>query len=178
MSAIDDITASLPIDQLAAELGERPEDVRSAVAVALPALLQGLGANAQDPGGAASLTAAVQQHQDGLADGPVDLGQVNVADGERITRHVFGDNTDQVVSALGGVGGSGGLIGKLLPILAPIVLSYLAKQMGSGGGGGVLESILGQILGGAAQGSGGGSAGMGSMLDDLLGGLLGGGTRA
>lgn len=183
MSAVDEILASLPIDQLAASLGESPAAVEQAAYAALPALLGGLEANAQDPAGEASLAQAVSQHDAGLASGTVDLSRVDVADGQKITRHIFGAQEDQVVHQLGGVGGSSGLVGKLLPILAPIVLSYLAKQMQSqqgDGGGGVLGGILSQILAGAAQGAGGRSSAapdMGSILGDLLGGLLGGGRR-
>ncbi|MEZ5093827.1 DUF937 domain-containing protein [Nocardioides sp.] len=157
MSAVDEILASLPLDQLAASLGESPAAVEQAAAVALPALLGGLEANAKDPAGEASLARALAQHDGSLASGTVDLGQVDVADGDKIARHIFGAQHDQVVRQLGGVGGSSGLVSKLLPILAPIVLSYLAKQAGAKDGalgGGVLGGILSQILTGAAQGSG------------------------
>lgn len=183
MSALDEITATLPIDQLAAQLGEDPAAVQQAVSVALPALLHGLEANAADPAGEASLAAALAQHDNDLASGPVDLGAVDVTDGEKIVGHIFGANTDAVVNQLGGVGGSSSLVRKLIPILAPIVLSYLAKQFGQKGGaaagGGLLGGILSQILAGAAQGSGSSSSagGLGSIFGDLLGGLLGGGRR-
>ncbi len=185
-SAVDDIVASLPLEQIAASLGEDPAAVEQAAYAALPALLGGLEANAQDPRGEASLAEALLQHDNDLADGPVDLSRIDVADGERITRHIFGDQQDQVVRQLGGVGGSSGLVAKLLPILAPIVLSYLAKQVGGkdgAAGGGILGTILSEILNGAAQGSGSRSSGsaagsdFGSILGDLLGGLLGGGRR-
>ena len=183
MSAVDEILAALPLDQLAASLGESPAAVEQAAAVALPALLGGLEANAKDPAAEASLARALAHHDGSLASGTVDLGQVDVADGDKIARHIFGAQHDQVVRQLGGVGGSSGLVSKLLPILAPIVLSYLAKQAGAKDGalgGGVLGGILSQILTGAAQGSGSSrSAGhdLGSILGDLLGGLLGGGRR-
>lgn len=187
MAAYDDIAARLPIDQIAAQLGEDPAEVERAVHTILPALLGGLQANAADPGGAASLVHALGQHADGLpSEGTVDLSQVDTADGAKIARHVFGDHTDQVINQLGGAsGGNSGLVSKLMPLLAPIVLAYLGKQMGQGGGsaagGGVLGSILGSILSGAASGAGGGS-GSGSSsggidIGDILGGLLGGGTR-
>jgi hypothetical protein len=178
MTAYDEIAAQLPIQQLADQVGADPSEVERAVHTILPALLGGLQANAADPGGAASLAAALGQHEGDLsADGTIDLSQVDPDDGAKITHHVFGDQTDQVISQLGGVGGGSGLVAKLLPLLAPIVLAYLAKQMGksggSGAGGGVLGDILGQVLSGAASGSGGGNIDLG----DILGGLLGGGTR-
>lgn len=184
MADINELISTLPIDQIAARLGEDPDAVRRAVDVALPALLGGLEANAQDPGGEASLAEAVGQHTNDVATPPVDLDDVDVNEGQRIASHIFGANQDQVVNQLGTTGVSSGLVAKLIPILAPIVLSYLAKQVGGrsgAAGGGVLGSILSSILGGAASGAGTpSSAGTsaGSILTDLLGGLLGGGRKA
>ena len=186
MADLDDLRTSLPIDQIAAQLGEDPDDVRRAVDVALPALLGGLQANAQDPGGEASLAEALGQHDAQVATPPVDLADVDEQDGQRITAHIFGAQQHQVVQKLGSTGADSALVQKLLPILAPIVLSYLAKQVGAKGGaagGGVLGTILSTILAGAAQGSGGtsrpssDSGGLGGVLGDLLGGLLGGGRK-
>ena len=187
MTDLDELRASLPIDQIAARLGEDPDAVRRAVDVALPALVGGLQANAQDPGGEASLVEALGQHDTRVATPPVDLADVDEEDGQRMTAHIFGAQQDQVVQQRGSTGAGRGLVQKLLPILAPIVLSYLAKQMGAKGGaaagGGVLGSILSSILGGAAQGAGGSSrssssGGLSDVLGDLLGGLLGGGRKA
>ena len=190
MTAYDDIASRLPIQQLADQVGADPAEVERAVHTILPALLGGLQANAADPGGAASLAAALGNHDNGLADGTVDLSKVDTEDGAKITRHVFGDQVDQVVNQLGGVGGGSGLVSKLLPLLAPIVLAYVAKQVGqvgqvgqggsSGAGGGVLGGILSQILSGATGATGGSGAGnidVGSVLGGVLGGLLGGGTK-
>ena len=111
----------------------------------------------------------------------MNLDDVDTDDGEKIVSHVFGSNSDQVAQTLGGnLGGAGGdLVKRLLPILAPIVLSYLTERLRGGGqdqaaGGGGLQDILGSILGGMS-GTGSGSSG-GSVMD-VLGGLLGGGRR-
>lgn len=186
MSAVDDILSQVPIDQLAQQVGADEATTRAGVEQAVPALLHGLQANAQDPGGESSLLEALGQHQ---GDAPA-IDQVDPAEGDNIVSHIFGGNKDAVVNQLGGIGGAGGsgLIQKLLPLLAPIVLSYISNKVLKGGGGG-----LGDILGGnqqqtpaptpapAPQGqaapapapaqeqqSGGG-------LADILGGLLGGG---
>ncbi len=175
MAAVDDILQNLPIDQLAQELGADPQEVQQAAQSALPALLGGLQANAQDPAGASSIVEALGQHDDDLVRGGVDLGQVDQADGEKIASHIFGSNEEQVYSALGSSGAGGGLIRRLIPILAPIVLSYIANRVLKGGGGG-----LGG--GGAAtpapadNTAQGGPGSLDSMLQDVLGGALGGGT--
>ncbi len=171
MSAIDEIMQQIPLGQLARQLGTDEQTAGAAVQQALPALLGGMQANAADPAGAASLENAVTQHSAGLIDGGVDLDQVDPDDGRKIVANVFGDQTDQVAQTLGGSlgGGQSDLVKRLLPLLAPIVMSYLAKRMGGGraGSGGVLGSVLGSVLGGGSTTSSGG-------IGDLLGGLLGG----
>jgi hypothetical protein len=198
MSTIDDLLNQLPIDQIASRLGVDPKTAQTAVEHALPALLGGLHANAQNPGSAAALGNALSNHDPNLLDNGVDLDQVDTKDGSKIVGHVFGGTQGQVASQLGGVSGlSSGLIAKLLPMLAPIVMAYLAKQFfgghGSGskaastgtnlapaddsGSGGGLTDILGGMLGGGGAGGRAGGLDLGSILGSL-GGLLGGGTRA
>ncbi|MFD4182397.1 DUF937 domain-containing protein [Rhodococcus sp. NPDC058514] len=201
MASLDDLLSQIPISQIAAKLGVDEQTATAAVKTAIPTLVGGLEANAQDPAGAASLENALAQHADpALLTGGVDIDQVDQADGEKIVNNVFGDNTNQVISALGGTGGAGGsnLVGKLLPILAPIVLAFVAKQFSGGGAaapaqaqasGGGIGDLLGGLLGGGGQSAGGlgnvlgsllgGASGGGAAggLGDLLGGLLGGGRK-
>ncbi|MDO5677384.1 MAG: DUF937 domain-containing protein [Propionibacteriaceae bacterium] len=163
-----EILNSLPMDQIAAQVGEPQAEVESAVRNALPALLMGMGANAQDPAGEASLASALRQHDPSLLDGGIDLSAIDLEDGRKISHHIFGANEDAVMNQLGGLGGGGGLIQKLMPILAPIVMAWLAgKLMGTDerqgqpqqappqapqgrSGGGILGDILGQVLGGGS----------------------------
>ncbi|MFD6455218.1 MULTISPECIES: DUF937 domain-containing protein [unclassified Nocardia] len=196
MTSFDDLLSQVPIAQIADQLGVDQATATTAVQAALPTLLGGLQANAAQPQGAASLLGALDNHG-GLVDGEgaVDLQQVDVGDGEKIVDNVFGDEKNTVISALGAGGGTGGndLIGKLLPILAPIVLAYVAKQLTGGGGaaapapqqtqasGGGLGDLLGGLLGGSSNTGGlGGMIGdalsknAGGALGSVLGGLLGG----
>jgi hypothetical protein len=189
MAGLDDIIDNLPIGDIAKKLGVDEATARKAIDDALPALVAGMGANATDPAGAASLEKAVVTHDPKLVEGGVNLDDVDEADGRKIVRNVFGGNTDQVVGALDKKEGGGDLIAKLLPILAPIVLSFLAQQFqkkqapkpsatpsqapASSGGG--ITDVLGGLLGGGS-GSGGSGGGSGGGLGDLLGGLLGGGS--
>ncbi|MFL5909994.1 MAG: DUF937 domain-containing protein [Gaiellaceae bacterium] len=181
MTIIDELLTQIPMGQLASQLGVDEQTAEQATRQALPALLSGMHANAQDPAGARSLAEAVGQHDNTLLDGGVDVNQVDTADGEKIVGHVFGDSRSQVINQLGGgLGGAGGsaLIGKLLPLLAPIVMSYLARRLTQTGAGTPASSsttpnaglgdVLGGLLGGAGQTGG---------LGDLLGGLLGKGRR-
>jgi hypothetical protein len=201
MSEIDEILNQVPMDQVAAALGVDQSQAEEATRTAIPALLGGMQANAADPAGAASLTSAVAQH-DTSALG-ADLDQIDTHDGQRIVQNVFGDQTSDVVARLGGAtpGAGSGLIQKLLPILAPIVMAYLAKKLqgagagsttaatddpmgglggmggmlgGSGGAGaGGLGDVLGSVLGGGAAGGAGGGA-QGGGIGDILGQVLGG----
>jgi hypothetical protein len=197
MSAVDDIIAQLPMADLAGQVGSDQQTTESAVRQVLPALLGGLHANAQDPAGAASLAGALGQHSPDLVEGGVDLGQVDPAEGSKIVSNIFGGQSEQVAQTLGGsLGGQHDLVQRLLPLLAPIVLSYLTQRLGGQGqaaaGGGGLADVLGGLLGGQAQGAGAGAGGLGGLLGgmlgggqggssgglgDVLGGLLGGGRR-
>ena len=192
MSAVDEILTDIPMDQLASLLGVDEATAEQATRQAIPALLGGMQANAEDPAGAASLAGALGDHPSDLIDGGVDLDQVDADDGEKIVGNVFGTNQDQVAQTLGGnLGGQGGLIKQLLPILAPIVLAYLSKRlMGQGQGGSQndpfggttgssnpLNDMLNSMLGGrAAAGGSAGQSAAGSILD-MLGGMLGAGRR-
>lgn len=189
MSDLNDLFAQLPIDKIAAMLGVDEQTAKEAVSAAVPALVGGMEANAQDEAGAASLQQALSQHEDRIGEGLIDLDGIDTDDGDKIVGHVFGDNRDQVAQQLGGMSGalSSGLIRKLLPMLAPIVMGYIAKRMrGGGGGGGQAQAQaggggLGDILGGLLRGGGGGGGGGGMLggggILDMLGGLLGGGRR-
>ena len=185
MNATDEILADIPLTQLAAQLGVDEATAEAATRQAIPALLGGLQANAEDPAGAASLAGALGNHPSDLVDGGVNLDDVDTDDGEKIVGNIFGPNTTDVAQTLGGnLGQQSGLIQKLLPILAPIVLAYISKRLtgggqqsaGQGGTGDMLTDLLGSILGGGRSQGSQPAGGAGSILD-MLGGLLGGGRR-
>jgi hypothetical protein len=175
MGAVDDILADIPMHQLAAQLGVDEATAEQATRQAIPVLLGGMQANAEDPAGARSLAGALGAHPSNLIDGGVNLDEVDTNDGERIVGNIFGPNQDQVAQTLGGsLGGSGqvgGLIQRLLPILAPIVLAYLSKRLMGQGQGASSQDPLGSILGGGATGSS-------NPLNDMLSSMLGGGAPA
>lgn len=200
MDNLDDLLAMIPMDQIAGRLGVDPAQADGLVRKALPTLVGGMRANAEDPGGASSLLTALGGNDGSIVDGGIDLDQVDEADGQKILGHVFGANQGAVTQQLGGLGGGEGMMAKLLPLLAPIVLGWLAKQLtgsddsplgdllGSDSGLGELGGLGGLLGGGSGEGSGGLSDLLGGLLqgeldgdtelDSVLGGLLGGGTRA
>ncbi|MFZ2528579.1 MAG: DUF937 domain-containing protein [Rhodococcus sp. (in: high G+C Gram-positive bacteria)] len=187
MATLDDLLSQIPVAQIAERLDVDQQTAETAVRAALPTLVGGLDANAQDPAGAASLLSALNNHSSALVDGGVNLAEVDTDDGNKIVSNVFGTNKDQVISTLGGVNGGGGndLVAQLLPILAPIVLSFVVKQLTGGGQGtatatasaptqGGLGDLLGGLLGGSG-GAGGAGGALGNVLGSVLGGNAGGG---
>jgi len=187
MSDLDGLLKQIPIDQIAAKLGVDHDVAEEAVAKVLPTIVAGLSANSKDKAGAASLEKALAKHETRK---PTSVDQIDTADGEKIVRNVFGANKDKVVSAVSSTAkADDSIIAKILPIVAPIVLSWLASQFfnkkktdasgsskgsgsGSGSGSGGIGDILGGLLGSATGGKGGGD-----VLGGLLGGLLGGGKK-
>ncbi|WP_019201389.1 DUF937 domain-containing protein [Tsukamurella sp. 1534] len=172
MSDLDDLIQSIPIADIAAQLGVAPEVASEAVNQTVPTLLAGL--QAQDTTQAPTELAAAAD------DG----------DGEQIVSSLFGDKTDDVAAAAAAPLSSNvtnDLVKQLLPILAPIVIAFVMKKLTGGqgapqqeqapqqqapepqGGGDLLGGILGGMLGGGKAGSGNPT---GDVLGSILGGLL------
>lgn len=175
MSATDEILAGIDPRQLAAALGTDEATAMNAAAAAIPTLIGSLQANATSTEGSEGLLNALGQHAGGYGEA-VDLDQVDTADGQKIVAHALADDP-QRLQAVSGLGGD--LLSKLLPLLAPIVMSYLARKLGMGGSNpqqGGSGNILGDLLGGLLGGAGGSTAGGG--LGDILGQILGGGQAA
>jgi len=186
MAGLDELFNQIPTQEIADKLGVDEGEVNSAVKTLVPALVGGIHQNVQsDDIDSSKLESDVaQQGASGLLDGGVSVDQVDANQGDQYVARIFGGNdSTAVASALAGGGaGNSDLIKKLLPILAPIVLAYIGKQLtknsapaepqaqSSGGGG--LGDVLGGILGGA--GGGGGNNPLGSILGSVLGGNQGG----
>lgn len=176
--AVEEILDFIPIDQLASELGVDQATAVTAARQATASLLGGVTVNAQDE--AESVATALDQHtsSDLFGFGGIDLEQVDTADGAKIVQHIFGSQAPAVSQAIGSRSQADtGIIAKLLPILAPIVMAYLAKRVASSspsttaeGPGSILGDLLGGVLGGGGSGGGG--------LADVLGSILGGTTAA
>ncbi len=189
MAGLDDLFAQIPVQDIASKLGADQGEVNNAIQTLVPALVGGLAQNvqAEDIDSSELESAVAKQGASGLLDGGVSVDQVDAKQGDQFVAKIFGGNdSNAVASALAGTGaGSSGLIQKLLPILAPIVLAYIGKQLtqkSAAPAGGATQAqaapsggvgdVLGSILGGA--GGGGGSNPLGSILGSVLGGQQGG----
>jgi hypothetical protein len=190
MAGLDDLLAQIPTSEIADKLGADKGEVDSAIQTLVPVLLSGLQHNSQDPEHASKIESAASSHAaQGLLDAGGGVDQLSESDGHQAIAALFGGNdTDQVAAALASGGaGSSDLLKRLLPVLLPMVLAYVGKQLTARGGqttaaqgGGGLGDILGSILGGgSADKSLGGVlgsvlGGKGGALGDILGSLLGG----
>ncbi|KUH80418.1 MULTISPECIES: DUF937 domain-containing protein [unclassified Mycobacterium] len=204
MAGLDELFAQIPVQDIAKKVGADEGEVNNAIRTLVPALVGGVAENVQaneiDSGDLES--AVAQEGSSDLLDGGVNVDAVDANRGDQYVAKIFGGNdSNAVASALAGGGASNSdLIQKLLPILAPIVLAYIGKQLSGGTtpaqpqaqepaaqSGGGLGDVLGSILGGAGGAGGGnnplgsilgsvlgGGGGKGGGLGDILGGLLGG----
>ena len=188
MAGLDDLFAQIPVQEIASKIGADEGEVNNAIRTLVPALVGGVAENVQanEIDSSDLETAVASEGASGLLDGGVSVDAVDEKQGDQYVAKIFGGNdSNAVASALAGQGAGGGdLIKKLLPILAPIVLAYIGKQLTKSSapveqqaqqapaGGGGLGDVLGSILGGA--GGGGGNNPLGSILGTVLGGNQGG----
>jgi hypothetical protein len=178
MSDLDGLINLIPIDDIAKKLGIDPSVAKAAVAVAVPAIVGGLANNAPSADGAKAIENAATHH----ATKSTDLASIDTADGAKIVSHVFGAKKDEVVDAVAKKSGGvdlGPIVQQLLPIIAPIVLAFLAQQLTgkktetktaapATSTGGDIGSILGGLLADPSTQS---------VVGGLLGGLLGGSKK-
>lgn len=173
------------VDSISREAGASKEETQSVVSAALPALFGALQSNASGGGAQGILDAINKKHDGGILDNLSGaLGASTASDGSGILKHVLGSKQaplQQAISQKTGV--SSANVGKILALLAPIVMGYLGKQakgksvnndsgltdlLGGLLGGGSGSDILGSILGGGGKSGGN----LGSILGGL-GSLLG-----
>ena len=125
---MDQLNSSGGTGQLANAIGADEGAMGPLISAALPAILGGLANNAKSPAGAASLSNALNDHNDSVFG---DLGSIlgGGGPGEAILGHVLGGKRAPVEQELAGQTGVDlSMITKLLPLLAPLVMGYLSKQ--------------------------------------------------
>ena len=132
-SIFDSVTEHLSganLTQLSQQIGSDEATTAQAVQAALPMLLGGLARNASSADGAASLGNALNEHRGGLMQNLGGLlGNAESGPGAGILGHIFGGKRETMES---GMGQATGLkqqqVGKLLMVLAPIVMAALARR--------------------------------------------------
>ncbi len=133
-SIFDAVTQQLGganLTQLSQQIGADESATQQAIQAALPMLISGLARNASNPQGAAALSTALGEHADGSV--LTNLGGLltspDTGAGAGILAHIFGNRRGPIEQ---GVGQATGLqqpqIGKLLMVLAPIVMAVLARK--------------------------------------------------
>ncbi|MBL7828551.1 MAG: DUF937 domain-containing protein [Saprospiraceae bacterium] len=168
------------LGQLSQHIGAEPEQTAQATQGIFATLLGGLANNASTENGLASLGAALDRDHDGsmLDDLFGMVGGMMSGDntskstnGLGILGHILGDRQDAAAEQISQSSGLNvGQVLKLMPILAPILMSVLGKTKNSGGLD--LGGLAGVLLGGAQQAQQ--QPGMGDLIGSVLGQVLGG----
>lgn len=156
MSDLNQLLSSVLNENTVAQIGEQlgvdQNQAGNAIQLALPALLGALNKNAQSEDGAQGIMNALSKdHDGGILDMlPQFLGNASQGPGAAILGHILGAKQPQMEQQIGQHSGlNPAMVGKLLTILAPILMGALGKsqqqapQQQSGGGLGNLISILG-----------------------------------
>jgi hypothetical protein len=210
MALLDDVTSQLQgstLSQLSQQIGADEQRTAQAISMALPMLIGGLARQAETPAGAQSLDRALAEDHDGsLLDnisaifGPGTTGAADVAvpralNGAGILEHVLGRKRDPVQQGIGRATGlNGQQVGRLLMMLAPLVMAYLGRRKRATGAGANqigselqrerqeveqrapgLGGILGQIFGGGGEDRPGIADDLARMAPNVLGKMFGGG---
>ena len=161
------------IENLGQKTNASPDEVRGVLSSALPLLLNGASAQANNPETASGFVGALQQHaQDDVSNVPSFLGNVDMGDGAKIIAHLLGANMvgqqTQAVAQQAGV--SQQQTGSILSAAAPLLLTLLGQQAASGNNAGNNNALgIGSLMG-SLLGSG--------DMSSLLGSMLGGGAAA
>ncbi len=134
------------LEMIAGQLGTDRSKVEKAVPAALGGLMTGLARNAQSADGAGALLSALSKDHDGSVLDNLSgvLSAPEQSAGAGILGHVFGGKQAAVQSALGqSTGLDAGSMGKLLTMLAPLVMGALGQKNRQGG---LNPSDLGGLL--------------------------------
>ncbi len=186
MNMMDLLQKSGEIGSIARELGVDEQTATSGAAALLPAILGGFAKQQNAPqGGLGGLIGMLggSGAAGGLLDAVLGSQPTPVEKGNDILGQIFGskDVSRQVAAqAETQTGVSSDLLKKMLPILAMLVMGYLAKGQGTAAqsGGGGLGDLVGAVLGGGQQQASGGLGSLvgmmdfnrnGNPLDDIIG---------
>ena len=163
--------------QAGQQVGLDPQQTKMAMGALLPALSGALKRQAADPNQLQGLMSALQKgnHDRYLEDPQMMSRPETVQDGNAILGHLFGskDMSRAVASrASEQTGLDTGILKKLLPLAATMVMGSMGRQSRQPDMQSMLMGMAAkQMMGGASRGGGG----MGGGLGNMIGGILGGG---
>jgi hypothetical protein len=139
VEAVTNLLSGEAMTQLSTTVGAGPNSVGKAIAAAVPALINGMADKAKQAGGANALLGLLNSDANrasGVSDGSL-LGNVSALlsnpsafGGIEMLQSLFGTglpNVEQKVSRVSGL--PVGTTGRLLPVLAPILMGLLGKQV-------------------------------------------------
>jgi hypothetical protein len=148
IDVLQGVLGSGELGKISQQLGADEGKTKSAVETAMPMLLGALSRNASTGDGAESLLKALTKDHDGsVLDNPsAVLDNPGAGPGDGILGHVLGARRPAVEAGVGQVSGlDAGSAGKLLTMLAPMVMGALGKtQRQNGLDAGGLAQMLGQ----------------------------------
>lgn len=135
------------LEKISHQVNAPPNQTKTALASAIPILMNALAKNSSTSEGASALKNAIARDHDGsLLDHLGDfLNDPAAANGAGILKHVLGNkrqNVEQYISNDSGLNGSS--VGKILEMAAPIVMGYLGKS--SKGRGSTVDNLLNSYL--------------------------------
>src|SRR5437764_10194702 len=136
------------MQQISQQLGTDPATAQQAVNAALPAMVGGMAATAQQPAAATGIQSLLGSHAGILGSLGSMIGAGGAADGGGgILGQILGRHEDTVQSGVQQASGLGSdQTRKLLMILAPIVLGALAKRAMNHGAAQTDPGQLGDVL--------------------------------
>lgn len=167
------------IAQMSEKTGTSPDEVKSVLLSALPAMLNGVQGQASNQDTVAGFAGALDAHAlDDTSNIPEFLSHVDLSDGEKIVGHLLGgDQAAATQAAAQKAGLSTAATGSILGAVAPLLMSLLGQQATqavqaqspdgaqSPSGAGLLAGLIGTQQQAPAQ-----QSGLGGLLGKLFGG--------
>lgn len=171
------LTQDESVDNIAKKSKSSKAQIIKLVGIFLPLVITYLTRNARKEGGAKSLAGALGQHRS-TANMSSQIADADSEDGEKILRHIFGDDEDQITKNMARqTGMDQSQVLSALDAMLPGIMSGISASASKAGaskksGVDLSDGIdLGDIMGMLGGSSSGKSGGFG--LEALLGGALG-----
>lgn len=149
MSLVSELINGGSVDKMSEKIGASKSQVGVVIKDALPAITRALGKNAESDVGATALLNAIKTHEnDDVLGMAKDLSNINLEDGKKMLKHIFGSSNVDITNKLSsksGVSSSG--VSDIMGMLAPVLIGSLGqaqkgKNIDSSGMSGLVNSVL------------------------------------